>query len=236
MKWGDTMIDKISDYTTTTLFSTSAPKIEPEYHETFEVTYENTVYYNNSQDPINCPKNLEDIFQQASEQYNISIDLLKAVAKAESDFDTNCTSSAGAMGIMQLMPETAKGLGVTNAYDPEQNIMAGAKYLAENLKIFNGDTSLALAAYNAGRGAVAKYDGIPPYKETQNYVKKILSYLEEGVKVPNIAINGTNNTYTTQTASYVENYVPALTKKEKMAMEELTAKSNAIVLSQLYSE
>lgn len=135
---------------------------------------------------------LEEIFERAAQTYNISVDLLKAVAKAESDFDPDCVSSSGAMGIMQLMPGTAKELGVTDAFDPEQNIMGGAKYLAENLKIYNGNVSLALAAYNAGRGNVSKYGGIPPFKETQNYVKKVLGYMGEDIEVPDIAVATTN--------------------------------------------
>lgn len=132
---------------------------------------------------------LEEIFEKAAQTYNISVDLLKAVAKAESDFDPNCVSSSGAMGIMQLMPGTAKELGVTDAFDPEQNIMGGAKYLAENLKIYDGNVSLALAAYNAGRGNVSKYGGIPPFKETRNYVKKVLGFMGENVDVPDIDIS-----------------------------------------------
>jgi soluble lytic murein transglycosylase-like protein len=80
------------------------------------------------------------------------------------------------MGIMQLMPSTAKSLGISNAYDARSNIMGGAKVIAQHLKKYNGDVSLALAAYNAGSGAVDKYGGIPPYTETQNYVKKVLKY------------------------------------------------------------
>ena len=133
-------------------------------------------------------KSLNDIFDEAADKYNINVNLLKAVAKAESDFNTNDTSSVGAMGIMQLMPETAKELGVTDAYDAEQNIMGGAKYLSRLLKKYNGDTSLALAAYNAGSGNVDKYGGIPPFKETQNYVKKVLGYMNEGVLAPDTIV------------------------------------------------
>ena len=106
------------------------------------------------------------------------------MAKAESDFDPNATSKSGAMGIMQLMPATAKGLGVTDAYDPEQNIMGGAKYIASLLDKYDGNVSYALAAYNAGSGNVKKYGGVPPFEETQNYVKKVTQYYKEGVTIP----------------------------------------------------
>lgn len=119
---------------------------------------------------------MDSIFEEAANRYNISEKLLRAVAKAESDFNPYAVSKAGAMGVMQLMPDTAKGLGVTDPFDARQNIMAGAKYLKSNLDKFQ-NTELALAAYNAGPGSVQKYGGIPPYKETQNYVKKVLSYM-----------------------------------------------------------
>lgn len=127
---------------------------------------------------------LEQIFQKASDTYNVSKDLLKAMAKAESNFRADATSYCGAMGIMQLMPGTASSLGVTDAYDPEQNIMGGAQYISRLLEKYNGNLSYAVAAYNAGSGNVDKYGGIPPFKETQNYVAKILQYLEEGVTIP----------------------------------------------------
>lgn len=127
---------------------------------------------------VSSPKNLEEYFKEASETYGVDINLLKAIARQESNFNPSATSSAGAMGVMQLMPSTAKGLGVTNAYDAQENIMGGAKLMAQNLKKYNGDVSLALAAYNAGSGNVDKYGGIPPFKETQNYVKKVLGYYQ----------------------------------------------------------
>ena len=123
---------------------------------------------------VSSPENLEEYFKEASETYGVDINLLKAIARQESNFNPSATSSAGAMGVMQLMPSTAKGL----AYDAQQNIMGGAKLMAQNLKKYNGDVSLALAAYNAGGGNVDKYDGIPPFKETQNYVKKVLGYYQ----------------------------------------------------------
>ena len=127
---------------------------------------------------------LEDIFNRAAKKYGVDVNLLKAIAKQESDFQPDCTSHAGAMGIMQLMPDTAKGLGVTDPYDPEQNIMGGAKFISQMLKKYDGDVTLALAAYNAGPNNVAKYGGVPPFKETQDYVKKVTAYYKNGVKVP----------------------------------------------------
>ncbi len=118
--------------------------------------------------------NLDAIFEEAAAAYDISPKLLRAVAKTESNFNPRATSKAGAMGVMQLMPGTARSLGVSDPYDPRQNIMGGAKYLKQNLDKFQ-DVSLALAAYNAGPGSVLKYDGIPPYKETQNYVRKVMA-------------------------------------------------------------
>ncbi len=130
---------------------------------------------------ISCPDNLESYFKEASEKYNVDINLLKAIAKAESGFNAGAVSSAGAIGVMQLMPSTAKSLGVSNAYNAYENIMGGAKLIASNIKKYNGDISLALAAYNAGGGNVDKYGGIPPFKETQNYVKKVMNYYKNGV-------------------------------------------------------
>ena len=120
-------------------------------------------------------EDMDSIFEEAASLYQIPSKLLRAVAKAESGFNPKAVSKAGAVGVMQLMPGTARSLGVSDPYNARQNILGGAKYLKQNLDRFGGDVSLALAAYNAGRGSVTKYGGIPPYKETQNYVKKIMA-------------------------------------------------------------
>lgn len=118
---------------------------------------------------------MDAIFEEAASLYQLPVKLLRAVAKAESGFNPKAVSKAGAMGVMQLMPATARSLGVSDPYDARQNILGGAKYLKQNLERFGGNISLALAAYNAGPGSVTKYGGVPPYKETQNYVKTIMA-------------------------------------------------------------
>lgn len=116
-------------------------------------------------------------FEHASRITGLEIELLTAVARVESCFDPQAKSVAGALGVMQLMPGTAKELGVRNAFDAKSNIAGGATYLAKMLKIHNGNIKLALASYNAGPGAVAKHGGIPPYPETQRYVAKVTKQL-----------------------------------------------------------
>lgn len=121
---------------------------------------------------------LDAYFEEAAQKYNVDVKLLKAIAHAESNYNPNATSSSGAMGVMQLMPSTAKSLGITDAYNARDNIMGGAKVISDHLSRYDGDLSLALAAFNAGSGNVAKYGGVPPFTETQNYIKKVLSYYE----------------------------------------------------------
>ena len=123
--------------------------------------------------------NYEEYFQLAADTYQVPVNLIKALAKAESDFDANAVSHCGAQGIMQLMPATARAMGVTNAFDPAQNIMGGTKYLRQMLDTFDGDVSKAIAAYNAGPGAIKQYGGVLPSQTS--YVNKVLGYAGSGV-------------------------------------------------------
>jgi len=125
-------------------------------------------YYSGEFDP--------DIFAAAS-LYNVSADLIKAVIAVESEFDQWAVSSKGAQGLMQLMPFTARRFGVIDSFDARQNIFGGVQFLRFLLDLFSGDVSLALAGYNAGENAVARYRGVPPYRETKSYVNKILGLL-----------------------------------------------------------
>jgi soluble lytic murein transglycosylase-like protein len=127
---------------------------------------------------ISYKGDFNQIIESTSKKYNINSSIIKAVIKAESNFDPSVVSSAGAMGLMQLMPDTALSLGVVEPFDPMENIEGGVKYLKDMLNKFGGNLELALAAYNAGPGNVTKYGGIPPFQETQNYVAKIMGYIK----------------------------------------------------------
>lgn len=138
------------------------------------------------QQPTNVPpvtsgmtgfSSIMPLINQLSPRYGLDPKLVAAVVQQESGFSSTATSSSGAMGLMQLMPSTAKMLGVSNAYNPVSNLEGGMQYLSGLLNRFNGDTSLALAAYNAGPEAVDTYQGIPPFTQTENYVSSILHHL-----------------------------------------------------------
>lgn len=116
----------------------------------------------------------EDIVRQAAAANGVDPNLVDAIVVNESGFNPEATSGAGAQGLMQLMPATAAALGVDNPYDPVQNIGAGTRYLRQLLDRFGGDVRLAVAAYNAGPGAVDQYGGVPPYAETRRYVERVL--------------------------------------------------------------
>ncbi len=126
--------------------------------------------------PEDFDEYIDEVAAETSSQYGVEItpNLLKSVIKQESGFNPDATSHAGAQGLMQLMPATAKSLGVFNSMNPYQNVKGGAKYLAQMLQKFDGNLQKALAAYNAGPQAVERHGTIPPYKETQNYVASIM--------------------------------------------------------------
>ncbi len=116
---------------------------------------------------------LDSIIEEAARRHNVDPNLVRALIKVESNFDTQAVSSKGAMGLMQLMPGTARSLNVHNPFDPQQNVDAGVRHLKHLLEDFNGDVKLSLAAYNAGAGAVTRSKGVPPYAETRKYVRRI---------------------------------------------------------------
>jgi len=125
------------------------------------------------------PAQIDALVQQNASTWQVEPALIKAVIANESGFDANATSGVGAQGLMQLMPATAASLGVRDAYDPVQNVAGGTRYLKGLLDRFGGDKRLAIAAYNAGPGAVEKYGDIPPYRETRNYVQNVLASFDK---------------------------------------------------------
>lgn len=126
------------------------------------------------------PASLKALIEKAASDNGVDPALLDALVAQESSYNPAAVSSKRAVGLTQLMPDTARGLGVTDPFDPAQNLQGGAKYLSQMLKRFNGNVESALAAYNAGPGAVQRYGGVPPYKETQDYVRKIISHYQGG--------------------------------------------------------
>jgi soluble lytic murein transglycosylase-like protein len=128
-----------------------------------------------------------EIIVAAAKQFDVDAALVSAVIKAESDYNPKIVSHKGARGLMQLMPATAKRFGVTNSFDPKENIYAGTRYLRWLLKTFDGNADLAVAAYNAGEGNVWKYDGVPPFRETVNYINRISKHIRKAIEAKQIA-------------------------------------------------
>jgi soluble lytic murein transglycosylase-like protein len=126
-------------------------------------------------DPIPLRNAYDDLIHEAAEKYRVSANLIKSVMQTESNFNAWAVSPVGAMGLMQLMPNIATAYGVEDPFDPRQNIMAGAQMLRELMTMHRGNIPLVLASYNAGAGNVARYRGIPPFRETRNYVKRVSS-------------------------------------------------------------
>ena len=127
---------------------------------------------------VSLPTSYDEVIRSASDRYNIDSELVRAVIKVESDFNSAARSNKGAMGLMQLMPDTARLHNVINALDPIDNIEGGVRHLKLLLNRYQGDVELSLAAYNAGIKAVEKYGGIPPYNETRDYVRRVLSFYQ----------------------------------------------------------
>ncbi len=133
-------------------------------------------------------KKFDEIIKTVAEKYNLEASLIHSIVRTESDYDPHCVSSKGALGLMQLMPETAKIYGVGNPFEPRDNIEGGVRYLKDLINLYGRRTRFVLAAYNAGQTAVKKYGGIPPYPETRNYIEKVMasypkSFIKTGTKV-----------------------------------------------------
>lgn len=177
------------EQTFSALSNTAMPKTDNDFQKILDTAAKTeTPNYNNpltekifSSSYNNTPKTsqneeIDSLIDTYAAKNNMDSAFIKAVIKQESGFQPEATSHCGAMGLMQLMPATASSMGVRDAFDPEQNIMGGTKYLKGLLDRFDGNKELALAAYNAGPGAVQRYGGIPPYNETQNYVRSVLAH------------------------------------------------------------
>jgi hypothetical protein len=152
----------------------------PKFHEqllsarSYSVPYSGEIFPQSTFNPPRAPKNIAILIDQVAVEVGLPSSLLHAVVNVESAYNSNAVSPKGAMGLMQLMPATAKRYNVTDRSDPLANLRGGARYLRDLLALFNQDLSLALAAYNAGENAVKRYNNqIPPYRETRNYVKRV---------------------------------------------------------------
>ena len=167
----------------------------------------------------------DQMIRQAAQQHGVSEGLIKAVMHTESGFNINARSPVGAQGLMQLMPATARRFNVSNAYDPQQNIFGGARYLSWLLKRFNGDTRLAIAAYNAGEGNVDKYGGIPPFRETQDYVRRVTSRFQNLYSSGLSSTSSSNNANTqviAQSANYTSSNSEAVSAPKQYSRQIIT--------------
>jgi soluble lytic murein transglycosylase-like protein len=145
-------------------------------------TFGGAVFNSNAAVPAGVPPYLAQLIDEASKSAGVDPRLVTAVVGRESAFNPAAVSPVGAQGLMQLMPQTARYLGITDPFDPRQNVFAGAKYLRKLLDTFSGDIDLTLAAYNAGPGAVARYRGVPPYRETIAYVQNVRARYEKSLQ------------------------------------------------------
>jgi hypothetical protein len=177
------------------VFTNKPEDYDPTFFKPVMVPLEKATFFRSSRRPttIRAPKarhpaeasydpgggSIDELVHFHATRYGLSESLVRAVIKAESDGDPRAESHCGARGLMQLMPATAAEMGIYDLFNPDENIAGGTQYLAKMLEMFNGNTELALAAYNAGPGSVKKYNGIPPYNETKTYVKRVLKYEQD---------------------------------------------------------